>query len=392
MKKEGSAMILEFSVGGFLSFKSKQTVFFTPAKGSRISNTRYQDNFHLNRNYRPMKSLLLFGDNASGKTNWFYALDKMKNIIKNGLGDVNENTFNKHSDNMSFGVSVLDDDDDVFDYYISFNRKGYIVYEKLEKNNTTVFEFCNDNLYIYTTTKNNEEIKVLEKLFSKASTNTLLLKLKDILEIPIDSFFDCIDNIKVVSESLVNREIKGVPVSLFTEEIKNRIENLKDVVLSILQSLDKTIIDFKFDKKIIDDKGKREFEMILIRANGDYFDLNSESLGIKKIVSLLPNMLQIYNGKSIFIDELDSSIGSKALINLFNSFINSENNTSGQVIISTHNLTLLDLNMFKASQLYMVNKNSDLATVLHSLEEFDFRSEKRGINELYMKGAFDVNE
>ena len=80
------------------------------------------------------------------------------------------------------------------------------------------------------------------------------------------------------------------------------------------------------------------------------------------------------------------------MINLFNSFINSENNTTGQIIISTHNLTLLNLDMFKSSQMYFVYKNSDLSTVLHSLEEYDFRSGKKGINELYMKGSFDTNE
>ncbi|MDU3687536.1 MAG: ATP-binding protein [Anaerococcus hydrogenalis] len=385
-------MILEFSVSGFLSFKNEQTVYFTPFKGSRITNTKYNDNFHTHRKCRPMKSLLLFGDNASGKTNWFYALEKMKSIIKNGLGEIDKDIFNKHSNEISFGISLLDDNEDIYKYYISFNKDGYIVKEKLVKNDNEIYTFFNNKLRVNDLPTDKKEIKVLEKLFSKSSSNTLLLKLKDILDVPIDSFFKSIDNIKVVAESFVNKEMKWFPVDLFSEEVKNEIEKLKNIVISILQSLDNTIIDFKFDERIIDDKKGRGFEMILIRKNKDQFNLLSESLGIKKIIGLLPNILKMYDGKSIFIDELDSSIGSKALINLFNSFINSENNTTGQIIISTHNLTLLNLDMFKSSQMYFVYKNSDLSTVLHSLEEYDFRSGKKGINELYMKGSFDTNE
>ncbi|EEB35761.1 hypothetical protein ANHYDRO_01427 [Anaerococcus hydrogenalis DSM 7454] len=385
-------MILEFSVSGFLSFKNEQTVYFTPFKGSRITNTKYNDNFHTHRKCRPMKSLLLFGDNASGKTNWFYALEKMKSIIKNGLGEIDKDIFNKHSNEISFGISLLDDNEDIYKYYISFNKDGYIVKEKLVKNDNEIYTFFNNKLRVNDLPTDKKEIEVLEKLFSKSSSNTLLLKLKDILDVPIDSFFKSIDNIKVVAESFVNKEMKWFPVDLFSEEVKNEIEKLKNIVISILQSLDNTIIDFKFDERIIDDKKGRGFEMILIRKNKDQFNLLSESLGIKKIIGLLPNILKMYDGKSIFIDELDSSIGSKALINLFNSFINSENNTTGQIIISTHNLTLLNLDMFKSSQMYFVYKNSDLSTVLHSLEEYDFRSGKKGINELYMKGSFDTNE
>lgn len=385
-------MILEFLVGGFLSFQSEQKVYFTPEKGARILNTKHEYNFHINKKYRPMKSLLLFGDNASGKTNWFYALQKLKFIIKNGLGEIDEDLFNKHSDIISFGITLLDDEEDIYDYYISYNREGLIVNERFSINNKNIFDFNDDKLTINNVKKEDEEIKILERLFSKPSSNTLLLKLKDILDISLDSFFSTVDNIQVVTESVVNKEIKWLPVEPFNEEIKNEIEKLKDTVISILQALDRTIIDFKFDERIIDEKDGHRFEMILRRKNNDQFELSSESLGIKKIIGLLPSMLQIYNGKSIFIDELDSSIGSKALIRLFNSFINSENNNSGQIIISTHNLTLLDLDMFKASQLYFINKSSDLSTIIHSLEEFDFRSEKKGINELYMKGSFDINE
>lgn len=385
-------MILEFSVSGFLSFKNEQTVYFTPFKGSRITNTKYNDNFHTHKKCRPMKSLLLFGDNASGKTNWFYALEKLKSIIKNGLGEIDKDIFNKHSNEISFGISLLDDNEDIYNYYISFNKDGYIVKEELIKNNNVIYTFFNNKLRVNDLPKDKKEIKVLEKLFSKSSSNTLLLKLKDILDVPMDSFFKSIDNIKVVTESFVNKEMKWFPVELFSEEVKDEIEKLKSIVISILQSLDNTIIDFKFDERIIDDTKGRGFEMILIRKNKDQFNLLSESLGIKKIIGLLPSILKMYDGKSIFIDELDSSIGSKALINLFNSFINSENNTTGQIIISTHNLTLLNLDMFKSSQMYFVYKNSDLSTVLHSLEEYDFRSGKKGINELYMKGSFDTNE
>ncbi|MDO5028855.1 MAG: ATP-binding protein [Bacillota bacterium] len=385
-------MILSFSVGGFLSFNSEQTIFFTPYSGARLRNTKYEDNFHLNKANRPMKSLLLFGDNASGKTNWFYGLSKFKDIIKNGLGDVSSEIFNKHSEIISFEISVLDVEDNSFEYVLAFNRDGFIEYERLTKNDDEIFEFMNNKLKIVEKSDDVEDIKSLEKLFSKSSSNTLLLKLKDVLQTPIDGFFSSVDSLKIDGESFFNREVKWVPVDLFTEKTKIEMEDLKTDVLSILISLDKTIVDFKFIEKIINDKAGIGFEMVLVRKNGDEYELSSESLGIKKIVRLLPSMLRIYDGESIFIDELDSSIGTKALISLFNSFINSKNNLSGQIVVSTHNLALLDLDMFHDSQIYLLNKGNGLSTVIHSLDEFDFRSDKRKLDELYMKGSFEVDE
>ena len=46
-------------------------------------------------------------------------------------------------------------------------------------------------------------------------------------------------------------------------------------------------------------------------------------------------------GKTIIIDELDSSISTRSLILLFNKIINSPQNEHGQLIVTTHNLTLL---------------------------------------------------
>lgn len=88
------------------------------------------------------------------------------------------------------------------------------------------------------------------------------------------------------------------------------------------------------------------------------------------------DLLEVYEGKTIVIDELDSSISTISLIKLFNNFINVDSNIKGQLIVTSHNLFLFDNNIFEPQQIYIVNKKEDLSSELYSLVEFKIRSEK----------------
>lgn len=88
------------------------------------------------------------------------------------------------------------------------------------------------------------------------------------------------------------------------------------------------------------------------------------------------DLLEVYEGKTIVIDELDSSISTISLIKLFNNFINVDSNIKGQLIVTSHNLFLFNNNIFEPQQIYIVNKKEDLSSELYSLVEFKIRSEK----------------
>lgn len=97
--------------------------------------------------------------------------------------------------------------------------------------------------------------------------------------------------------------------------------------MEVFQLLDKTIDNFEFKKYKKDEKDI--YEIFFVR-NGKKFNYQIESEGIKKIVYFADKITQIIKkGKIVFIDELDSSISTLALIFMFNNLINTKENHNG---------------------------------------------------------------
>lgn len=383
-------MLVYFEVGGFLSFNEPQIVYFTPSPGSRIVNTRYEKNYIIhgsNKIPRIMKSAVLFGDNASGKTNWFYALQAMKRIIKNGIERDYIDDFNFGSEEMKFSIGIIESSsEDVYEYSLKFDKNRKVIFEEFICNNNEIFDYGNNSLSIGINIDKKVEI---ESLFNTvSSTDTFLSKLEDFIPGYINDFVNSISNVKIVAESPFNEEIKYMPqIRIIDETDKKLIDSYREEVIEILSDLDPTIDDFDYVKREASDKVG--YDLVIIRK-GYKFDISYESQGIRKIVNLLTDILDIFDGKTILIDELDSSIGTKALIRIFSSIVNSDNNKDGQLIISSHNLILMDFSSFNASQMYVFSKDSKFQTIVRSIDDYDLRYEKKNLPSLYLDGSFEV--
>ncbi|MDU1827998.1 ATP-binding protein [Anaerococcus sp.] len=383
-------MLVYFEVGGFLSFNEPQIVYFTPSPGARIVNTKYEKNFIIpdSKNIpRVMKSAVLFGDNASGKTNWFYALESFKRIIKNGLEREFDTDFNFESENMRFSIAIIEPvSRNIFEYTLEFNKSRQIIYEEFIFNNDLVFKYEDKKLSI--DIKLNKKNELVSLFNTVNSTDTFLSKLEDFIPDYIKSFVDAISSVGVVTESAFNEEIKYLPqIRLIDESEKEVIDNYKKEIVEILSDLDPTIDDFDYTKR--EAKDKVGYDLVIKRKDHKY-DISYESQGIRKIVNLLIDILGIFEGNTVLIDELDSSIGAKALIRIFNSIVNSNKNLKGQLIISSHNLILMDFDSFHASQLYVFSKDCNYQTIIRSIDDYELRYEKKNLPSLYLNGSFEV--
>ena len=92
-------------------------------------------------------------------------------------------------------------------------------------------------------------------------------------------------------------------------------------------------------------------------------------------------------GGVLAVDELDSSLSTISLLELFNGLINTKQN-KGQFLITSHNPFLMNQNIFQTQQLYVANKKMDLSTEVYSFDEFDLRNDKNKLYEDYLKGRF----
>ncbi len=97
-----------------------------------------------------------------------------------------------------------------------------------------------------------------------------------------------------------------------------------------------------------------------------------ESEGTQKLIALTgPLMDVLANGWVLFLDEIDSRLHpliTAAILRLFNSPITNPKNA--QIICTTHDTNLLDRHIFRRDQIYFVEKDMASGSHLYSLAEF----------------------
>jgi len=115
-----------------------------------------------------------------------------------------------------------------------------------------------------------------------------------------------------------------------------------------------------------------------------------ESDGTQKLVALAgPIINSLRYGKVLFIDELDARLHpliTRALISLFSSA--KRNPLNAQLIFATHDINLLDKDLFRRDQIWFAVKNRQGATKLYSLAEFRVRNDSSSLESDYIHGKF----
>lgn len=376
-------MILNFAIEGFTSFNERQEISFTAFNKQRIKNTKYEENYVLESPFRECKSILFFGNNAVGKTNVILALSTLRYILNTGKFP-DPRWFNWYNTQMGFEL-VVSKGRDYYEYKIKINRDGYIVSEALLKNEENIFTF--DSNILQSELLDNK----IEEIYSIRSTSPVLLKLKDFIHKEYDEFMEAVKKISVVITNSYDLDDKGLRYE-FSEITKQKIETNKALALELLQQIDSSIVDISFKLYDLEEK---TYEIYLHRYsrrenNNIKHNIADESSGVKKIVSLLAKLLSIYDGETLVIDELDSSISTRSLMLIYNNMINNGRNRSGQLIVSTHNLELLNLDLFAPEQIYILSKNDCLSTEINSLADFDLRSSNKRLAVKFLQREFEV--
>lgn len=120
------------------------------------------------------------------------------------------------------------------------------------------------------------------------------------------------------------------------------------------------------------------------------FDLMDESSGTRNLLFLTGPVLDILRkGLTLVIDELDTSLHTLLVRELVRLFHRPEINTGGaQLIFTTHDTSLLDApDLFRRDQVWFVEKDSDQASELVSLSEFSPRKNE-ALERGYLMGRY----
>jgi uncharacterized protein len=122
------------------------------------------------------------------------------------------------------------------------------------------------------------------------------------------------------------------------------------------------------------------------------FDLAQESEGTLRMIELLPAIIHLADtkhSKTYIIDEFDHSMHTMLVRSLLEYYLQSCSPASrSQLLFTTHNLMLMDQDLFRRDELWLTERSIHSSTQLISLSEYkDVRNDK-DIRKSYLKGSF----
>lgn len=162
----------------------------------------------------------------------------------------------------------------------------------------------------------------------------------------------------------------------------SKSEDVKRLMLEMIQEMDLDIVDFRVEKKEND-----RIEVFTKHIVDEYeaeLNLLDESSGTKKLFGLLPFIAKsLLRGTTLVIDELDAKIHPVLLKYLIMTFSDMEKNKKGaQLIFTSHDLSTMSSEVFRRDEIWFVAKGNRQNSKLYSLVEF-----KNGKGESVRKDA-----
>lgn len=120
----------------------------------------------------------------------------------------------------------------------------------------------------------------------------------------------------------------------------------------------------------------------------DLFEINWESQGTQRLMDLIPYFFLMRDSSTTFIiDELARSLHPEVSYKLVDTILNNDALKKSQIIFTTHEDYLMDLDLLRRDEIWFAEKNEHGESSIYSLEEFKPRYDK-DIRRGYMKGRF----
>ena len=89
----------------------------------------------------------------------------------------------------------------------------------------------------------------------------------------------------------------------------------------------------------------------------------------------------------VLIDELDRSLHTKAAQEFINYFYSLSGNASSQLIVTTHDSNIMDLDFVRQDEIWFIERQQDHSSKLYSLNRFKARFDKK-VEKEYLLGRY----
>jgi AAA15 family ATPase/GTPase len=407
-------MLLQFSVENFMSFKEEITMSLVPNSGGEL-----QDNIAEAGEYKALKSAVLFGANASGKTNFMKAFKAAVRMIReSAMIQLGEPLFRivpfkldlrSAAKPTSFEfVFEMDGIKYIYGFSADTNRitEEYL-YAYYSTKPTTIFERDGDE-YEFKADK-----KELEELAKRNNSNRLFLATATAwnygrTHAPFTWFSKMVNEYE--SENPMQNigafvvDDDGEQKKFTTKLLKIADINIHDYQIEkidIVKRVPRMVMEDSFFLEATEiDSGYMKGRTFLITTTHNLNDggkmvpygltLSEESSGTQQLFYMSAYLKEAFEeGKTMIIDEFDARLHPLLLEEIIRMFHDPGINKMGaQLIFTAHSVSLLDLGLFRRDQIFFTEKSvPEASSELFSLDEFSVRKSEN-IRNSYMYGRY----
>jgi len=401
-------MLLEFRVRNYRSFKEETVFSMVASKDDSL--LRNVADTGVSAVKRVNRSAVLYGANASGKTNLIRAMQLMRGVVVDSAALQPNQEFNVQQYLLDL---ISPTEPTMFEVTILLNGVRYQYGFKFTKS-----RIIEEWLLVYQTSKpqvwferkldqaSGEDIYKFGSNFSGPKAvwqnatrhNALFLSMAVQLNSKTlsslhswfaDSFIVLLNggeighdySTQLLANTIGERRIVGLlnSADIGIKSIKTNTQKVQGFTMELPSGASKS----------------EEMEITLpkfVHSAGDVsaeFDLGDESQGTQKLYALAAPLFDILeSGKVLVIDELDRSLHPLLVRQIISAFSDPTQNCNGaQLLFTTHDATQLDYTLLRRDQIFFVEKGSDDASVVVPLLEFSPRKGE-ALEKGYLSGRY----
>jgi hypothetical protein len=418
-------MLLSFSVANYRSFRAEQTLSLLASK--RLGKTAGSPHCHdvPGTDEHAIRVCSLYGANGAGKSNLVRALAVVKRLVVSGTPagqNVGYDPFlldaQSHAQPTTFELQFLQDGE-VFRYGFCYDSR------RIHEEWLDVYRGTKERSLFSRTSEEGRPVKVdLGPAAGSHATSKKMKLLADLGARPNQLFLTELTNLddpeaqgpdfsravnwftsnllvispgatyRSLARTILEDEAFAAFAGAFLREASTGIAGL-DVKVNFVPA------------EVLEEAGRIEearqhadpetglVKVRKIRAVHDYAEgrrtelpLNRESDGSQRLLHLLPALyyLKARHGV-VVIDEIERSMHPMLARKFIEFFLNAAKDMETQLIFTTHETNLLDLNLVRRDGIWFAEKDDQGATQLYSLADFKVRKDLR-IEKGYLAGRF----
>ena len=421
-------MLISFSLENWMSFRERVTFSMIASRerqhGDRLAKIdKYKT--------RVLPIAAIYGGNASGKTNFFKALNFVKNLVVKGTqpeGRIAVEPFrlggepHQRPSRFTFELLIKDVIHE-FDFTVNSERvleeklvritssSEKVLYHRLD-GNPHFHSSLADNQFLHFAFKGTRDNQLF--LTNSVSQNVMDFRpvydwFKNTLElIAPDTRFESSDLFFDEDHPFfegMNEMLAGLDtgiIRLGTKEISLEDLPLSDSIKTSLQegisegNTARLMIQPKNERILISRKNDKLVAKKLVAFHlteeGDetVFEMNQESDGSKRAIELLPAFLELSrqgSDKVVMIDEIDRSLHPLLTKKLLEEYLISCSPMSRtQLLLTTHDIFLMDQNILRRDEMWVTERDHRGDSSIFSFSEYkDVRYDK-DIRKSYLQG------